>query len=90
MKTILISLNWLLSICSLCIDMDASPLWAVLACVAWFGIASYLMRYTNIYEVKRLLVRWRRFRRVFFHPTFDFEDFNRKLEAELRAKKGGE
>jgi hypothetical protein len=43
MKTIL-TINWLLSMCSLCIDTERSPFWAVLACAAWFCVSAVLLR----------------------------------------------
>jgi hypothetical protein len=46
MKAIII-INWLLSFGSLSIDTELSPLWAVFACVAWFGVSSYLLRFVG-------------------------------------------
>jgi hypothetical protein len=40
MKSLLIILNWLMAFASMSIDTELSPLWAVVSCVAWFGVAS--------------------------------------------------
>ena len=86
MKSLLIILNWLLSVCGLCIDTERSPLWAVLVCVAWFVVACWLMRYASLYDVKRIFVWARRFRRSLLRPKFDFEGFNKRLVQEMETK----
>ena len=87
MKSLLIILNWLLSVCGLCIDTERSPLWAALVCVGWFVVACLLMRYARLNDVMRLFVKVRRFRRQVFRRQFDFEEFNRNLENQILWKK---
>ena len=84
MKSLLIILNWQLSLCSLCIDTEWSPLWASLACLLWFVGACWLMRYARPYGIKRLFVKMRRFLRSLWQPKFDFEEFNRGLEKGIK------
>jgi hypothetical protein len=86
MKSLLIILNWLLSLCGLCIDTERSPLWAALVCGGWFVVACLLMRYASLYDVKRLFVKVRRFRRQVFRRQFDFEGFNKKLDEKLNRR----
>lgn len=40
MKAILLTINWVLSLCALSINTDTAPLMAVLAIVAWFCIST--------------------------------------------------
>lgn len=47
MKAKLILINWCLSFFGLCIDMEHSPLWAVLIAVGWFFISSLLLKYAD-------------------------------------------
>lgn len=47
MKSKLIIINWCLSFCSLCIDTERSPFWAVVAIGAWFTLSTILMNYGN-------------------------------------------
>jgi hypothetical protein len=82
MRTIII-INWLLSFFSLCIDTEQSPLWAVLACGAWFAVSSLLLRFVRVKDVLRGIVKIRRFWRSFWRPKFDFYAFNKRLEANI-------
>ncbi|MDR1347791.1 MAG: hypothetical protein LBJ63_05080 [Prevotellaceae bacterium] len=87
MKTLLIIINWLLAFCVMSIDTELSPLWAVVSCVAWFGVASWLLvKYAGLTDALRGLVSVRRFWRSLWRPKFDFEAFNRKLTREIEAK----
>jgi len=47
MKAKLILINWMLSFMGLCIDMEHSPLWAVLLMVGWFAGATLLLKYAD-------------------------------------------
>lgn len=47
MKAIFILVNWALSLMSLCIDTERSPLWASLLCVVWFAASSLLLKYAD-------------------------------------------
>jgi hypothetical protein len=48
MKAKLILLNWGLSLCAVgCVDMECSPLWAVLLLLAWFAVSSLLLKYAD-------------------------------------------
>ena len=47
MKAKLILINWALSFMGLYIDMEHSPLWAVMVMVAWFVAASLLLKYAD-------------------------------------------
>jgi hypothetical protein len=47
MKAYLISINWALSFCGLCVDTENSPLWAVLLMVAWFAGSCLLLKYAD-------------------------------------------
>ena len=47
MKAKLIIINWLLSLMSLSIDTEHSPLWAVMFMVAWFAGSSLLLKYAD-------------------------------------------
>jgi hypothetical protein len=52
----IIFINWLLSFCSLCIDTERSPLWASAACVAWFALSSYLLRFAEPRPKSRITI----------------------------------
>ena len=43
MKAILLTINWVLSLCALSINTDTAPLTVVLGVVAWFCISSALL-----------------------------------------------
>ena len=62
MKTKLIALNWVCSLVGLCIDMDRSPLWAVILAVCWFASATLLLNHADrrgwmneIFKIKKYL-----------------------------------
>ncbi|MDR1370914.1 MAG: hypothetical protein LBJ72_12455 [Dysgonamonadaceae bacterium] len=44
MKAKLILINWLLSFMSLSVDMERSPLWAVILIVTWFVCLCLLLK----------------------------------------------
>jgi hypothetical protein len=44
---IIIFLNWMLSVCGLSIDIEKSPLWAVISVVIYFGVSSHLLKYAD-------------------------------------------
>jgi hypothetical protein len=89
MKSLLIILNWLLAFASMSIDTELSPLWAVVSCVAWFGVASWLLvKYASPTDARQALVKVRHFFRSLFRPKFDFGEFNRKLAREIEVKRG--
>jgi apolipoprotein N-acyltransferase len=90
MKSLLIIFNLLCAFCALSIDTERSPLWAVAAVVVWLAIAVWLLRYASITEALRALVRVRRVWRSLWRPKFDFEEFNRKFERELKGTQGSE
>lgn len=45
MNAKLILINWRLSFIGICIDMECSPLWAVLIAFGWFLLSSLLLKY---------------------------------------------
>ena len=47
MKGKLIVANWLLSFVGLSIDTERSPLWASMLMVAWFCVATLLLKYAE-------------------------------------------
>jgi hypothetical protein len=88
MKSLLIIINWLLAFLSMSIDTEQSSLWAVAACVAWMGVATWLLvKYASPTEAIRLFARIRRFWQSLWRPKFDFGEFNRKLAREIEAEK---
>jgi hypothetical protein len=85
MKSLIIIINWLLSLCSLCIDTERSPMWAVLLCLVWFIVSCWATRYASPEDANRGLAKIRRFcRQLAGRPKFDFESFNRGLETKIR------
>jgi hypothetical protein len=87
MKSLLIIINWLMAFASMSIDTESSPLWAVASCVAWFGVASWLLvKYASPTDARKALVKVCRFFQSLFRPKFDFGEFNRKLAREMEAK----
>jgi hypothetical protein len=87
MKSLLIILNWLMAFCAMSIDTELSPLWTVASCVAWFGVASWLLvKYASPTDARQALVKVCRFFRSLFRPKFDFGEFNKRLEREIEAK----
>jgi hypothetical protein len=88
MKSLLIILNWLMAFASMSIDAELSPLWAVVSCVAWFGVASWLLvKYASPTDALRALLKIRQFWRSLFRPKFDFCEFNKQLEREIEGRK---
>jgi|LSPZ01.1.fsa_nt_gi hypothetical protein len=53
MKARIIVFNWLLSFTGLCIDMERSPSWAVVAAVSWFAVSTLLLRLADPYKIFR-------------------------------------
>ena len=47
MKAKLILINWALSFMGLYIDMERSPLWAVMVAVSWFVGSTLLLKYAD-------------------------------------------
>jgi hypothetical protein len=88
MKSLLIILNWLLAFASMSIDTELSPLWAVVSCVVWFGMATWLLvKYASPTDAQQALLKIRQYWRSLFRPKFDFGEFNKRLAREIEAKK---
>jgi hypothetical protein len=88
MKSLLIILNWLLAFCAMSINTEASPLWAIAACVAWMAVATWLLvKYASPTDALRVLVKMRRFWRSLFRPKISLEEFYRQLDREAEKKR---
>ena len=87
MKSLLIIFNLLCAFCALSIDTERSPLWAVIAVLAWLAIGAYLLKFVSPTEALRALVRVRRAWRSLWRPKFDFEAFNQQLAQEIEERR---